>query len=218
VLAFFHTFSARALPIYRMNISKAPVDPAAMLTAVYEEVMWLARRPDTSPSAARAWYTHIASFRLRRYLRRFSGQVSRRALEPSAVLRLEHFKRLQTTLTKLVADHVKGGVSDPREFVRVVTECEQVHIVSVRENYEARKAAGDYLKAGILLLDWKDVAPDLQRALWTKVLRGRVSNAPDFEPGPERRPNPQGANGRQPVPSEAVRESGALPPAAHPER
>jgi hypothetical protein len=191
-----------------MNTSNTPTDPAAMLATVYEEVMWLARRPNTSPSAARAWYTHIASFRLRRYLRRFSGQVSRRALEPGAVLRLEHFKRLQTTLTTLVAEHVKRGIPDPQEFVRIVTECEQVHIVTFLENYEARKAGGDYLKAGILLLDWKDVAPDVQRALWTKMLRGRVSNAPDFKPGPEHWPNPQGrANGRQPIPSEAIRES-----------
>jgi len=169
------SLSSGVRPIWHMNTSNTPTDPAAMLTAVYEEVMWLARRPNTSPSSARAWYTHIASFRLRRYLRRFSGQVSRRALEPGAVLRLEHFKRLQTTLTKLVAEHVKRGIPDPQEFVRIVTECEQVHIVTFLENYEARKAGGDYLKAGILLLDWKDVARTYN------ALSGRNAEGPGFQ-------------------------------------
>jgi hypothetical protein len=153
-----------------------------MLTAVYQEVMWLARRPNTSASAARAWYTHVASARLRRHLRLFSGQVSQRALEPKAVLRLEHFKRLQTTLTKLVAEHLRTGISDPREFVRVVTDCEQVHIVTARENYDAMKAGGDYSKTDISLLPWEAISPEIQRALWTKMLRGKVANAQDFKP------------------------------------
>jgi hypothetical protein len=171
-----------------MKTSKTPLDAEAMLTAVYEEVMWLARRPNTSPSAARAWYTHIASVRLRRHLRIFSGLVSHQALEPNAVLRLEHFKRLQTTLTKLVAEHLRKGISDPGEFVRVVTDCEQVHIVTTRENYEAMKAGGDYSTAGISLLAWESIAPETQRALWAKVLKGRISNAQDFKPMQETRP------------------------------
>lgn len=48
------------------------------LVQVYEEVMWLAARPDTIPSSARAWCTHIASNRLRRHVRRFTGLVSAR--------------------------------------------------------------------------------------------------------------------------------------------
>lgn len=161
-----------------------------MLTSIYEEVMWLARRPDTSPSAARAWYTHVASVRLRRHLRIFSGKVSQRAIEPEAVLRLEHFKRLQTSLTKLVGDHVRRGVFDAREFVRLVMDCEQVHIVTVQENYEAMKAGGDYQKAGIALVDWKDIALETQRALWKRVLKGRVSNAEHFVPPLEKRDIP----------------------------
>ena len=164
-----------------MQNSSDSIDIEATLRSVYEEVMWLARRPNTSPASARSWYTHVASVRLRRYLRVFSGKVSRRALEPDAVRRLEHFKRLQTTLTKLVADHVSRGVSDPREFIRVVTECEQVHIVTFQENYDAMKADGDYDRAGISLIDWKDISPVIRRELFTKVLRGRVSNAEDFE-------------------------------------
>ena len=162
-------------------IMKKNTDVQTMLEGAYEEVMWLARRPHTSPSAARAWYTHIAAGRFRRHICKFSGLVSRRALEPGAMLRLEHFNRLQTALTKLVARHLREGISDPGEFFRVVTECEQVHIVTFRENYEAAMANGDYRKAKIELVAWADIAPETQRVLWSK-LRGRVCNAEAFRP------------------------------------
>ena len=156
--------------------------PEAALTQVYEEIMWLAKRPNTSPSAARAWYTHIDSLRLHPRLRRFTGLVSQLALQPGAVLRLEHFQRLQTTLTKLVSDHLRNGTHDPREFIRVVTDCEQVHIVTFRENYDAMKAGGDYSKTGIVLIPWEAIAPETQLMLWKRVLRGKVSNAEAFRP------------------------------------
>ncbi len=163
-----------------MNTQNAVFDTDAALVSVYEEVMWLARRTNTSPSAARAWYTHIASNRLRRHLRIFSGLVSEKAIQPDAVLRLEHFKRIQTTLTKLVADHLRNGIYDPLQSARVVTDCEQVHIVTVRENYDAMKADGDYSKAGIVLLAWEAIAPETQLMLWKRVLKGKVSNAGAF--------------------------------------
>lgn len=73
------------------------------------------------------------------------------------------------------------NIYDPREFIRVVTECEQVHIVTFRENYEAAMANGDYRKAKIELVGWADIAPKTQRVLWSK-LRGRVCNAEKFRP------------------------------------
>ena len=161
---------------------KNNADVQTMLEGAYEEVMWLARRPHTSPTAARAWYTHIASSRFRRHICKFSGLVSPRALEPGALLRFEHFNRLQTVLTKLVARHLCEGISDPGEFIRVVTECEQVHIVTFRENYEAAMANGDYHKADIALVAWQDIAPETQRVLWSKKLRGQVCNAEEFHP------------------------------------
>ena len=151
--------------------------------------MWLARRSNTTPSEARAWYTHITSNRLRRHLRVFTGQVSQQALLPDAVLRLEHFKRLQTTLTKLVSNHLRQGTHDPRHFIHVVTDCEQVHIVTKRENEDAMKAKGDYAQAGIVLLEWQAIAPETQLMLWKRVLRGRVSNSDAFNPAPRTRPN-----------------------------
>lgn len=172
-----------------MKAQDPPFDAQATLAAIYEEVMWLARRPNTTPSEARAWYTHITSGRLRRHLRIFTGQVSQQALLPDAVLRLEHFKRLQTTLTKVVSDHLSHGTHDPRHFIHVVTDCEQVHIVTARENYDAMKASGDYALAGIVLLDWQAIAPEKQLMLWKRVLRGKVSNSDAFNPIPRARPN-----------------------------
>src|SRR5688500_12927399 len=112
--------------------------------------MWLAERSNNTPSAARAWYTHVRVQPLRRQVRRFTGKVSRAAAtDESATLRLEHFKRLQTTLTQLVARHLKTGTRNAAEFIRVILEYEQVHVVTFDENYAARKAKGDYMLAGI---------------------------------------------------------------------
>jgi len=155
----------------------------ANLASIYEEVMWLANRPNTTPSDARAWYTHIASSSLRKHIRRFSGMVSKRAVSADDVpLRLEHFKRMQTTLTQLVDRHLKTGACDAEEFVRVVLDCEQVHIVTVGENYSAMKAKGDYQSAGIKLIEWTTIPPDRQRFLWNKMLHGKVMNANDYKP------------------------------------
>lgn len=161
------------------------IDPSikASLSSIYEEIMWLAARPNTSPSAARAWYTHVAAARLSRHIRRFSGQVSSAAAtDPDAVLRLEHFKRIQTTLTQLVHRHLKtGGNND--EFVQLVLDHEQVHIVTVSENYAAMRAKGNYAEAGIALVNWQAVTPERQRVLWKTMLKGRVANALQFATG-----------------------------------
>jgi hypothetical protein len=98
------------------------------------------------------------------------------------VLRLEHFKRLQTTLTKLVSEHLRHGIHDSRHFIQVVTDYEQVHLVTARENYDAMRAKGDYAKAGIVLLEWQTITPETQLMLWKRVLRGRVSNSDVFNP------------------------------------
>jgi hypothetical protein len=155
----------------------------AKLAAIYEEVMWLAERPNITPSAARSWYTHVAAVTLRRSVRRFTGKISdSAATDEGAILRLEHYKRIQTTLTKLVARHVKTGTRSPEEFIRTVTDCEQVHIVTLAENYAAMKAKGDYLLAGISLRDWRSLPVKRQRVFWRKILNGKVSNAADFAP------------------------------------
>jgi len=151
------------------------------LASIYEEIMWLAVRQNTTPSAARAWYTHVAAVRLSKKIRRFSGRVSRKSIEGGTELRLEHFMRIQTTLTKLIELHINNKRNDAEEFVKTVLECEQVHIVTVEENYDAMKAKGDYDKAHIELIEWKDIEKEKQSLLWKTMLRGKVANASDFK-------------------------------------
>ena len=158
-------------------------DLDARLRSIYEEMMWLARRPNTTASMARAWYTHVAGGRLATKLRRFSGLVSKAAIaEEGVTWRLEHFKRIQTTLTKLIERHLGAGADDAAEFIRTIVECEQVHLVSFHENYAAMVARGDYSAAGIDLVEWAEVPLELRRHLWAKILRGRVANASAFAP------------------------------------
>ena len=165
-----------------MNENSVAPEAKIILTPIYEEVMWLAQRKNITPSDAPSWYTHVTANKYRKNLRKFTGFVSEKALDSNATLRLEHFKRMQTTLTQLVANHLKSGKNDPNEFAQTVVDCEQVHIVTVRENYEVMKADGDYQKAGILLKNWNTLPMDARRILWKKTLKGRVSNAQEFEP------------------------------------
>jgi hypothetical protein len=131
---------------------------------------------------ARAWYTHVAAASLSRRLRMFSGKVSRRASTGDGPLRLEHFRRMQATLTRLVERHVRDGARDADEFIRTVIDGERVHVVTADENYAAMRAMGDYGEAGIVLLEWNALPPDRRRFLWKNVLNGRVANAADFAP------------------------------------
>jgi hypothetical protein len=167
----------------------AKIDPAVRtyLEATYAQMMWLAKQPDVTCSMARAWYTHVVSGKVTRRIRQFSGKVSRTAARsPEETLRLEHHRRIQTTLTKLVEHHKKSRTRDPEEFIRVVLRCESVHIVTFEENYAAMRAKGDYSNAGIKLVSWESLPLKTRRLLWTKMLRGRVANAGAFAVPAER--------------------------------
>ncbi len=156
----------------------------AALETIYEEIMWLSRLPNVTPSKARAWYTHVMAGTLSRHLRRFTGQVSVLASEsPNEPLMLEHFKRIQTTLSDLVERHRRDGRVFSDEFVRLVVEYEQVHIVTRSQNYAAMRAKGDYTAAGIELRVWSTIPPSRQTELWLSMLRGKVANARDYVPG-----------------------------------
>jgi hypothetical protein len=153
------------------------------LAALYEEVMWLAARPNVTPSMARAWYTHVVAGRLSRRIRRFSGKVSREALaNPESALRLEHHARIQTKLTQLVEAHLKRNRPAPGSFVSLVLDCENVHIVTFGENYAAMRNDGDYAKSGIKLVAWRNIPKKQRETLWQRMLRGKVANAADFAP------------------------------------
>jgi hypothetical protein len=162
------------------------IDPQTdqRLSSLYEEVMWLASRPNITPSMARAWYTHVVANRLRGKIRFFSGKVSSEALtDPQAVLRLEHHARIQTTLTSLVSTNIKH--QDKEHFIRTLLECENVHIVTFAENYAAMRHKGDYKLAGIKLVSWSKAPAESRKILWSKMLRGKVANASTFAPKPE---------------------------------
>jgi len=152
------------------------------LARVYEEIMWLSARPNVTPSVARSWYTHATSERLKKHVRRFTGFASQRSVESDEDLRLEHYLRIQSQLTKLVQSHKEKGTNCPDAFVELILECEQVHIATKAENYAAMKAKGDYSLAGISLVAWEDIDPERRRFLWRRMLRGRVSNYKKYDP------------------------------------
>ncbi|CAL8481512.1 protein of unknown function (plasmid) [Caballeronia sp. S22] len=80
------------------------------LESIYEKMMWLAARPNVTASRARAWYTHVMAESVKLRVRRFTGLVSRTAAAGNGTgLRLEHYRRIQTTLTDLVERHRQVG-------------------------------------------------------------------------------------------------------------
>ncbi|MDT8840358.1 hypothetical protein ParKJ_23315 [Paraburkholderia fungorum] len=161
-----------------MQNQQMPADLQAALVSIYEEIMWLSSRPNVTSGRARAWYTHIMAESVKRRIRQFTGLVSRSAIAAEGTgLRLEHYKRIQTTLTALVDRHRRDQLNDPGEFVRTLVDYESVHIVTTEENYAAMKAQGDYDKAGIVLTPWIDISADRRETLWRKMLRGKVANA-----------------------------------------
>ena len=158
-----------------------PAELQVALRSIYEEVMWLSRRPNVTPGRARAWYTHIMAEAFKRQLRQFTGQVSEAAVTATTEpLRLEHFKRIQTTLSDLVKRHRTKGLNDPAEFIQILVEYERVHIVTRGESYDAMRAKGDYERAGIKLRSWDSLPSARQRELWRTMLRGKVANASKF--------------------------------------
>jgi hypothetical protein len=153
------------------------------LKSIYEEIMWLSVRPNVTPGRARAWYTHIMAEAVKRKLRRFTGKVSKAAAKQGdGPLMLEHFKRIQTTLTALVEQHRTNQLNDPDAFIRTLVQFERVHIVTRAENYAAMRAKGNYAQAGIVLLPWKSLPEKRRAELWQKMLRGKVANADAFKP------------------------------------
>jgi len=95
---------------------------------------------------------------------------------------LEHFKRIQTTLTALVEKHRTEKLHDPDAFIKTLVEFEHVHIVTRSENYAAMRAKGDYREADIILLPWERLPEKRRTELWQKMLRGKVANADVFKP------------------------------------
>lgn len=189
----FKTFSKETSIFAKAKESKAPKtlkQPKSaktgeqtideQLATVYAVMMHAAGTGLFNATKARAIYSHVMASKLKMHLRTFTGKVSRAAAaDPEAKLVLEHFHRLQHKLTLLVADHIKNG-PDAAAFIEAVRHMEQVHIVTLEENYAAHRAKGCYDTAGIELLDWLDLPEDVRLTLYRRKLHGAVSNAKQF--------------------------------------
>lgn len=174
------------MPNPQHTVSAIALDIEVTLRSIYEEVMWLSRRPGVTAGMARAWYAGPRGVPLRRKLCQFSGMVSEKAAAaaPNEKLVLEHYMRRHWELSALVERHLRSDIKDPDEFVRTVVEVEKVHITTSDENIAARKAKGDYLAAKINLIPWASL-PSIQRQeLWRKMIQGKVTNATEFDPRP----------------------------------
>jgi hypothetical protein len=143
--------------------------------------MRLANRPAVTPPMARTRYTHARDEGMKRQLRQFTVKVSVEAVcNPDQPLVLEHHEGIERRLITMVAEHVPRGVTDPHELVRLLIECERVHIVKKPENYASAKALGDYTVEGIELMGWETIDMEIRHLLSAKMLRGRVANANAF--------------------------------------
>jgi hypothetical protein len=163
--------------------TKLSTEVKADLVETYREIMWLAKRNKITPSQARAWYTHIRYTTLRRQVRIFTGKVSKRSLLPSSDrLVLEHYKRIQTTLTKLVERHLQTGMNNPEEFVEIIQKYERVNIVTNEENAAIMRAGGSYKKADVTLVHWNTLPETKKLDLWNRALRGKVTNSLKYKP------------------------------------
>lgn len=172
-----------------METTLAPEHPCdevvkQLLRDTYEEVRWLAARPGVTVGMARAWYVGQRADKVRTRIRRFTGQVSEKAVASgiSETLVLEHHRRLAASISRLIERHIASAVHDPDDFVRTVLHLEEVHIVVPRENVVVRGTDGDYAAAGIVLTRWEDIGTERQTEIWQKVLKGKVANANAFRP------------------------------------
>ena len=152
------------------------------LAECYEEVMYLAGRPNVTPQRARAWYSEVRCRQFKTRIRMFTGMVSEKAIKGvNERLVLEHHKRLSHTISNLITKHIGDKADNPEEFIESVLKCEKVNITTDQENHKAQAAGGDYKAAGIILVKWGGIDTKRKFELWNNMLRGRVANADEFE-------------------------------------
>jgi hypothetical protein len=160
-----------------------PLTITANLSAIYEDLLWLANREHVSPARARTWYSAVWADALKTKIRMFSGRVSRAALlDINGRLCLEHYNKLSESLTILLTRHITEQINDPKEFIKLIEQCELVNITTDTENHKIQAAKGDYAAAGIQLVEWQDIPPAEQFILWRARLRGKVANSDKYAP------------------------------------
>ena len=160
---------------YRMDID-------SKLKLCYELMFQVADTEQFTARAVRGGYTHWLGPEFSKEIREFTGLVSRSAIENGEErgLVLEHFLRIQTSLTKLIGKHMSEG-ENVSEFISEVKRLEKVHIVTKRENDVLRKKvySGDYEKAGIEMVAWENI-PEHAKSFLRRKIRGKVANADSF--------------------------------------
>lgn len=151
------------------------------LSKCYEEIMWLARRDNLTHARARAWYSAVRREEFKTKICMFTGMVSKLAVsDRNAELVREHYGRMNTTLTKFITRHVEENLNSSKEFIDTIIDCERVNITTKSENDDAKKANGDYDKAGITLVKWDNIDKKRRNEIWESKLHGNVANANDF--------------------------------------
>ena len=152
------------------------------LRLCYELMMQVARTGFFTARAVRGGYTHWLGPEFAKEIREFSGLVSRSALENGSEtgLVLEHFLRIQTTLTSLIEKHMNEG-ENVVEFIREIKRLEKVNIVTKQENdlLRTKKYSGSYEKAGVEMVSWEKV-PESSKYFLRKKIRGKVVNADKY--------------------------------------
>lgn len=152
------------------------------LSLCYEFIMMSARKGGFNARAARGGYSHWFAPELAKEFRVFTGEVSRNAINNGTAtgLVLEHYQRMQKQLTALIKKHMTKG-NNEAEFIRKVKRLERVRIVTKEENnlLKRKEFDGDYKKAGIELVKWRDV-PDESRQFLRRKIRNEVSNFDEF--------------------------------------
>lgn len=158
------------------------MDIDSKLRLCYELMMQAARTGIFIARAVRGGYTHWLGPEFAKEIREFSGFVSKSAINNGSEtgLVLEHFLRIQTTLTSLIEKHMNEG-EDVFEFIREIKRLEKVNIVTRKENnlLRTKNISGSYEKADVVLVPWENV-PESSKIFLRKKLRGKVVNADKY--------------------------------------
>lgn len=89
-----------------------PPDVTARLASTYEELMWLANRPNVTARQARAWYWQVPAIPMAPKVRRFTGMAdkARDLTKEQDTSNVAH--RLRETLALRISAIVRGQIID----------------------------------------------------------------------------------------------------------
>ncbi len=160
-----------------------PTSISFQLKSAYRQLMRFARRPNVSTADIHNWYTYVMPTRLKHRVRCFTGKVSYAGLHLDRVeLRFYHAHQIHPTLTDVVELHLTLENPDPGDFMRAMSQCGRVHIITAREYHDAEIHDLNFDEDGIVLVDWRSILPTAQVRFWAEMLHGQVANSRAFSP------------------------------------